>query len=177
METACSTFAEVLGAGNPDLPFAIFYLVTEEGSSVHRFASAGYLMPPRQHWRRWTLRLMRLTPGVLQRWCEPGGRYCLRIFRTDSGDLPGGTWPGRQRVRFGSTGRRRGPGLTITGVLVAGVNPRRALDDPYRGFSEVWSGRHMAIAVTNARSYEEERKRARTAGRDRSGQDPVLLER
>jgi signal transduction histidine kinase/DNA-binding response OmpR family regulator len=48
-----------------------------------------------------------------------------------------------------------------TGVLIAGVNPRRALDDAYRGFLELVAGQ-LATAVTNARAYEEERRRAET---------------
>ena len=36
VETACEAFARVLGAGNPDLPFAILYLLDEDGT----FASA-----------------------------------------------------------------------------------------------------------------------------------------
>jgi signal transduction histidine kinase len=46
-----------------------------------------------------------------------------------------------------------------TGVLVAGINPRRAIDERYRGFFALVAG-HMATAVANARAYEEERRRA-----------------
>lgn len=35
VQAACETFARVLGAGNPDLPFAILYLLDED----RRFAS------------------------------------------------------------------------------------------------------------------------------------------
>ena len=45
------------------------------------------------------------------------------------------------------------------GVLVVGVSPRLAFDEAYRGFLEVVANQ-IGIAVTNARAYEAERKRA-----------------
>ena len=45
------------------------------------------------------------------------------------------------------------------GVLVAGVSPNRALDDGYRSFLELLAGQ-AAVALRNARAYEDERRRA-----------------
>ena len=45
------------------------------------------------------------------------------------------------------------------GVLVSGVSPHLALDDGYRAFFELVASQ-VGIAVTNARAYEEERRRA-----------------
>ncbi len=45
------------------------------------------------------------------------------------------------------------------GFLVAGLSPRLAFDDDYRGFLELLAG-HVATAVANARAYEEEKRRA-----------------
>ncbi|MGW4152109.1 ATP-binding protein [Micromonospora chersina] len=45
------------------------------------------------------------------------------------------------------------------GVLVAGVSPSRALDESYRSFYELLA-QQVAVAVRNARAYEEERRRA-----------------
>ena len=42
---------------------------------------------------------------------------------------------------------------------MAGVSPRRALDDRYRGFFEL-AADHIATAISNARAFEEERRRA-----------------
>ena len=50
--------------------------------------------------------------------------------------------------------------LAVTlGVFVAGVNPRRALDDRYEGFFEL-ACEHVASAISNALAYEHERRRA-----------------
>jgi signal transduction histidine kinase len=52
------------------------------------------------------------------------------------------------------------PGLPHPyGVLIAGVSPRRALDDRYRGFFEL-AADHISTAIANARALEEQRRRA-----------------
>ena len=48
---------------------------------------------------------------------------------------------------------------TVAGFLVAGINPRRALDAEYRAFIERGAS-HIGTALANARAYEDERKRA-----------------
>jgi len=49
--------------------------------------------------------------------------------------------------------------LQLSGFLVAGVSPRLKFDDQYRGFFDL-AATQIATAITNARAYEEERKRA-----------------
>src|SRR5579859_4587811 len=52
------------------------------------------------------------------------------------------------------------PGQTRpTAILVAGINPRRALDDVYRSFYDLLAS-HLATALASAHAYEEERHRA-----------------
>ena len=74
------------------------------------------------------------------------------------GPLPGGAWPepAQQAVVLPMAK----PGQTrLAGFVVAGVSPRRPLDDGYRGFLDLLAGQ-LATAVANARAYEEERRRA-----------------
>lgn len=47
----------------------------------------------------------------------------------------------------------------LAGFLIAGATPRLKLDDHYRGFFDL-AAAQIATAITNARAYEEERKRA-----------------
>jgi signal transduction histidine kinase len=47
----------------------------------------------------------------------------------------------------------------LAGFLVAGANPRRVLDAPYRSFFDLVASQ-IAAAIANARAYEAERKRA-----------------
>ncbi len=52
-----------------------------------------------------------------------------------------------------------GEGLVPLGFMVAGLNPRRTLDQSYRGFLELLTGQ-IAAAVARADEYERERSRA-----------------
>ena len=73
-----------------------------------------------------------IDPDGLDRW--QGRAVLLPLSRAGAGDLP-------------------------AGFLVAGLSPRLAFDDDYRGFLEVAAGQ-IANAIANARAYEEERRRA-----------------
>src|SRR3954454_7428813 len=49
--------------------------------------------------------------------------------------------------------------VELAGFLVAGLSPRLALDDDYRGFLELTAGQ-IGTAIANAQAYEAERQRA-----------------
>lgn len=70
-----------------------------------------------------------------------------------------GAWPEPTTRAIVSPIVKSGQRAGVTGVLIAGINPRRALDDSYRGFFDLVTG-HMATAVANSRAYEEERRRS-----------------
>ncbi|MDF1505576.1 ATP-binding protein, partial [Roseisolibacter sp. H3M3-2] len=74
------------------------------------------------------------------------------------GALPGGPWPEPPRTAVVLPMTRPGSEQTI-GVLVAGLSPRRALDDDYGGFLQLVAG-HIAQAVANGEAHEAERSRA-----------------
>ena len=74
------------------------------------------------------------------------------------GPLPSGAWdrPPQHAIVLpiapsGQTGR--------SGVLVAGLNPYRLLDDSYQGFLGLVAGQ-ISAAIASAQAYEEERRRA-----------------
>jgi signal transduction histidine kinase/CheY-like chemotaxis protein len=73
-------------------------------------------------------------------------------------DLPPGCWdrsPAQARlVPITRTGQEK-----PAGVLIAALNPYRAMDASYAGFLDLVAGQ-IAASVTNAQAYEEERKRA-----------------
>jgi PAS domain S-box-containing protein len=76
--------------------------------------------------------------------------------------LPGGAWPESptQAVMLPLT--RAGQELSsnqLAGFLIVGVSPRRTLDHEVQGFYELVAGQ-VSAAVSNARAYEMERKRA-----------------
>jgi signal transduction histidine kinase len=155
VQAACEAFARVLGGGNPDLPFAILYLLDEDGTSASLLAKTGLddAFAPA------TVRLDHDDPWGVARVIRDGNVILLDDLALRFGKLPGGVWPEPTTSAIVLPVAKLGQKGDTAGVLVAGVNPRRALDDAYRGFFDLVAG-HLAAAVSNARAYEEERKRA-----------------
>jgi PAS domain S-box-containing protein len=158
-EEACELAAEILARNRADVPFALLYLLDPDGARGSLVATVG---------------LGRGTPVSLDAF-DPAGRVgaagwpLATVIRTREieivgdvsgrcGPLPGGPWPESPSsalvLPIASPGQER-----LAGVLVAGVSPRRALDDEYRGFFELVAGQ-VASAVADARADEAERRRA-----------------
>ena len=88
-----------------------------------------------------------------------------RVFETAAGEvvrdlkgLPGGAWPESSQEALVLP--IAAPGYAKpTGFLVAGYNPRRIVDAEYRSFFDLIVS-HIGTTISNARAYQEERKRA-----------------
>jgi signal transduction histidine kinase len=159
-EAACRAAGAVLAKNRTDFPFALMYL--HDGAS----AQANLVE----------------TVGL-----PPGTTATPMTVKLDSG-LGDGGWPvgqvgrsGQSEVvadlaaRFGgeiSAGPCPEPAHSAVllplgrpgsdqpcGVLVAGVNPRRALDGSYSAFLDLVAD-HITTAISNARAFEQERRRA-----------------
>ena len=157
VKEACRTFAEVLGDNNPDIPFALLYLVDDDAPGVSLAASAGLQRAsyhPAAH-----ITLDGNDEWSIARAVRQGGLVVVEDLDLPFGTLPGGAWPEPTTRAIVSPIVKSGQRAGVTGVLIAGVNPRRALDDSYRGFFDLVTG-HMATAVANSRAYEEERRRS-----------------
>ncbi|MFP2913256.1 ATP-binding protein, partial [Pyxidicoccus sp. 3LFB2] len=74
------------------------------------------------------------------------------------GPLPGGTCPEPAHSAVVLPLVKAGTDQAH-GFLVAGVSPRRALDERYRAFFEL-VGEHVTAAIANATGYEDEHRRA-----------------
>ncbi|HVR26084.1 MAG TPA: sigma 54-interacting transcriptional regulator [Candidatus Polarisedimenticolia bacterium] len=155
VQAACQAFARVLGAGNPDLPFAILYLLDEDGTFASLLAKTGLddTFAPA------AVSLDQDDPWGVARVIRDGNMIVLNDLSLHFGDLPGGIWPEPTTSAIVLPVAKPGQNGGTAGVLVAGINPRRALDDAYRGFFDLVAG-HLATAISNARAHEEERKRA-----------------
>src|SRR5262245_3683586 len=155
VRAACEAFARVLGGGNPDLPFAILYLLDEDGTFASRFAKTEIddAHAPA------AVRLDHDDLWGVARVIREGHIILLNDLPVRFGDLPGGVWPESTTSAIVLPVAKPGQKGGTTGALVAGINPRRTLDDAYRGFFDLVAG-HLAAGVSNERAYEEERKRA-----------------
>jgi PAS domain S-box-containing protein len=156
-EEACRIAAETLDTHARDVPFSLIYLL--DAATPHLVAAAGTLrgsanevaavdalpvLPTELTWavdevlrtgRAQTVtqigRNVRHAPGP---WPQPPNTAIVLAIPSAVPDQP-------------------------AGILIAGVSPRLALDEAYRGFIEVVASQ-VGIAIANARAYEEERRRA-----------------
>ncbi|MBD2040472.1 PAS domain S-box protein [Microcoleus sp. FACHB-672] len=157
---ACSIALKTL-AGNPtDIPFALLYLLDAEGRTAHLAGTTGLTptAPPppqtinlsteQEFPKSWPL-LAQTQTNAAEPACHDGQSLAGSTHNhspaiDNSAVVVPVAQPGQNQP---------------AGLLVAGVSPRRALDEDYRNFFELAAG-HIATAIANARAYEEERKRS-----------------
>jgi len=158
-EAACADAAAVLEQNPTDVPFALIYLLEGDGTRARRVAGAGIPAdhPAAAHevelgageeTRAWPLaHVIRAREVAI-----------LDDLSARFGPLPGGSFPEQTHSAILLPLVRPGQERPY-GVLVAGLSPRRALDDAYRGFFEL-AADHLATAISNAHSLEQARSRA-----------------
>ncbi|HEU4955001.1 MAG TPA: ATP-binding protein, partial [Gemmatimonadales bacterium] len=161
-DDACRMAARSLLRNPRDLPFALIYL---QEPGTERFALAGAAGVAPSH----PIAPTAVGPEAPGPWplAEASREGTTRVI-DDLGALPHlprggwvlppGAWdlPPSSAVAIplpasGDTGR--------AGVLVAGLNRYRLLDEDYRGFLRLLAGQ-ISAAIANAQAYEEERRRA-----------------
>ena len=157
---ACRMARECFERNSVDVPFSLLYLVDASGKQARLSASSGipvgHVAAPE---------LLDLEDTALTRRSWPLADVVRRrktevVTGIDArfGPMPGGPFPEHTHTAVLLPLFRPGTDLPY-GVLVAGVSPRRAFDDLYRGFYEL-AAEHIVAAISNARAYEEERQRA-----------------
>ncbi len=146
-----------LGERAEDLPFALIYLVGEDGERVELACAVGAAegsgMAPR------VMGLEEKEPAWPVAEVMGGGR-AVRVgaVATRFADVPSGPWDKAPRNALVVPIAEQG-GERPAGFLVAGLNPYRPLDGAYRGFLDLLGGQ-IAAGLASARAYEAERKRA-----------------
>ncbi|MFL6195503.1 MAG: ATP-binding protein [Thermoanaerobaculia bacterium] len=160
-EEACAIAAEIL-SGNPwDVPFALIYLLDGDGRHLRLAGSTGVRLDGDA------------APAVIAcagpavdgagGWPLEAALRDARSFRVDALaerflSAPAGPWPNPPVsalvLPLAAPGQER-----PAGVLVAGLNPRRELDEAYRSFFELAAGQ-ISTAIANASAYDRERQRA-----------------
>jgi GAF domain-containing protein len=156
----CDAALKVLAAHPADLPFALLYWLSEDGKVAHLAGRVGleqetFPVPER-------LVLAGLEGSTSMEALEEAAHtHQVRTMEELSGLL--GDTPllvGEQAVRSarvlpvgqGHEGRPEA-------LLVVGISPYRAFDDPYRDFFQLVAAQ-IGTALTNARSHQEARARA-----------------
>jgi len=158
VENACISATGTLAKNPDDIPFALVYILTPDSQELQLRGTAGLLGPKGTGLSPQAERLARKNEMAFAEVLYSG--KAVEIAVENIADLPLG--PGEQKVREAlvlpvkSLADDR-----VIGVLIAGVNPTRKLDDDYRTFYDLVSN-HVATAIANALAYQEQRKRAET---------------
>ncbi|HEX7334068.1 MAG TPA: ATP-binding protein [Pyrinomonadaceae bacterium] len=158
VEDACRTATEILSGNQHDIPFALVYLLDESGKRVRLMGTSGLepgtMAAPLN---------VELTDSKDSDWplysvMQSNRAVEITDLTQRFGELSGGVWPEAVHTArvmpIPASGQDR-----ATGFLVAGVSPRRPLDDQYRAFFDLLTTQ-ISTTVANARAYEAERRRA-----------------
>jgi PAS domain S-box-containing protein len=161
-EEACKQLIGVL-AGNPfDVVFASLYLVEPTKDRLVLAQHFGDLP------NVWLPQHMDIGAagagghGCAHLWpigeaLDSGKTIVVDLARSDAEPVSSPLWPDRIRQALAMP-IRQGPSTSVA-LLIAGVSPRRPLDDAYRGFFDLLV-RQFAAAIADAQAYEAERARA-----------------
>ncbi|WP_240356672.1 ATP-binding protein [Myxococcus eversor] len=156
-EDAWREAARALAGNAYDLPFALLHRLGPSGELSSDLMEATGWETKAQAASRFGDLPASATWSFSEAW-EARGGHLISDAHTRFGELPGGPWPDSPHsvlvLPITRPGARRPHGF-----LVAGVSARRALDEDYRGFLALVAD-HLATAVSSARAYEEEKRRA-----------------
>ncbi|HEY7375166.1 MAG TPA: ATP-binding protein [Polyangia bacterium] len=155
-ELACAAAAATLAENARDVPFALFYLLDDNGRTAHLAGSCGVptngdVAPP-------TITLATPSKWPLAEVAERRSVALVEDLRERFAAVPCGAWsePPHTAIVLPLAAPER---PRACGVMIAGVSPHRALDEGYRGFFDLAAGQ-VLTAIRTARAYQEERKRA-----------------
>jgi hypothetical protein len=157
-EEACARAAGVLAKYPKDVPFALLYLLDTE-RKVARLAEATGLGENYGD----------IAPAVIEvaasnnawplsRVIETGRTALVENLGRRFASIPPNAWSDPSD-RAAVVPIRSNLAHQLAGFLIAGISPRLRFDELYGGFLEL-AASQIATAVSNARVYEEERKRS-----------------
>lgn len=155
-ENACADAIEILRANPADVPFALVYLLDDEGAVARLVAGTGIA---EQHPA--APRVVDLSAPA-QAWpigdaLQSGHAVVVDDVVARFGELPSQPYP--EPVVSAVVLPLVRPGGRSYGVMVAGVCARRALNERYRDFFEL-TAEHITTGLANGKAFAEERKRA-----------------
>lgn len=153
MRAAADTLAE-----NPnDVPFALIYLLSEDGDTAQlvssvRFDESSAAAPSVVDMNS------SCDPWVFGPVLQTGRSQILEDLSSRFGSLSAGAWPDDVTTKAIILPLPKGVVQNIpAGFLIVGISPRLQFSDQYGGFLERCAG-HIGIAIANVRVYRDERK-------------------
>jgi signal transduction histidine kinase len=157
-EQACTMVAKVLDHNDSDVPFALLYLIDPDRRRARLAGAAGAITGPDL-----TQESLNLENSSAMRWplnevIESGELQVVGDLATRFQAVPGGPWSDPPITAAIVPIPSNQPHVPAA-VLIAGISSRLKFDTHYRDFL-VLVRTQIATAISNARSHEEERKRA-----------------
>ena len=156
-DATCRKIADTLETHENDIPFFLLYLVDSDGGNARLCASAGVgseaspevvpLSGTEDAGAAWPIARVTRTGQIEE--CSD--------LRFKAGSLSGGPWSEEAQTAL-AVPITSGGQETPIGVLVAGISPRRPVDEDYRAFVDLVATQ-IGTALANARAYEAERRR------------------
>lgn len=158
-EEACAISAQTLKTNTADLPFTLLYLLDADEKQARLVEVTGLTAKAAARQQRisvedtessihWPLAEVVETGKAVQ--VENVQEYLGSLTDT----LGISTLHAALVLPIARSGQER-----LYGILVAGINPQRALDEEYYGFFELVASQ-VATNIANARAYQEERERS-----------------
>jgi PAS domain S-box-containing protein len=158
-ELACQAAAATLAENPHDIPFALIYLLDKDGKQARLCESVNLLAGTPASPATVSIQGPDDVWGF-GRVLETHESHIVENFEDQFGSLPAGPWTDvRMKQALVVPLSKAGGQELPAGVLVAGISPRLAFGNDYRGFLGLAAGQ-VAAAIANARAYEEERARA-----------------
>jgi len=154
-QAACTTAAATLALNPWDVPFALFYLLDEDGQHAQLVASAGFPggVDPSAEDADGSAGLWPLRDTA-----EDGRARIVEDLSPLGASLP--LSPRSERPRSAIVLPLASPDQAHAyGWIVCGVSPHRALDEGYQTFFEL-AAVQVVTTIRNARAFEAERRRA-----------------
>jgi PAS domain S-box-containing protein len=158
-EEACAIAAAALATHSKDIPFALLYLIDADGSQARLAGAAG--VSPGEAAAPLRVSLDSSAPGgpwPLAKALRKGHEVLVKDLASRIGRVPPGPWSDPPRAAV-IVPVRSNKATELAGLLVAGISPRLRRDSLYRSFLDLVATQ-IAAAVSNARAYEDERRRA-----------------
>jgi PAS domain S-box-containing protein len=156
---ACLIAARILEQHDKDIPFALLYLMDQNGTMARLAGSAN--IPPGEQASPLVVRLggkgASRTVWPLAEVVRTESSMTLEDLSARVSKVPTGPWSDPPHTVY-VVPIRSNTAHQLAGILVAGISPRSKLDESYRSFLELVATQ-IATAVANAGAYVEERRR------------------
>ena len=159
-EGACCLAALTLKNHDKDIPFALIYLLDANGETAQLVTTSGFEgheeLPSDKNSIVISKRIGAIWP--LAEVVETNAPVLVENLGSLMPKVPSGPWSDPPNTAVVIPIRSSAP-QQLTGFMVAGVSRRLRLDDQYRSFLDLVAAQ-ISAAITSARAYEQERKRA-----------------